>query len=120
MIVFSEFVFHAVGPTNGDARKLQSCYYTCLDLMVAKGVRSLAFCCIATGIFGFPNDNAAEIALVTAREWLTRDNGANAAKIDAIIFCTFLPKDQDLYHSYTPVIFPVAEVSFASFFCRIR
>jgi hypothetical protein len=46
-----------------------------------------------------------EIALRTTREWL--QTGDNASKVDAIIFCCFLPRDLELYHSYAPVFFPL-------------
>ncbi len=76
--------------------------------MCVSQLRSIAFCCLATGIFGFPNDEAAEIALRTVRKWL--ETGDNATKVDAIIFCIFLPRDLDLYHSFAPVFFPIEAV----------
>lgn len=65
----SKHVLHSVGPTNGSEKHLASCYRTCLDRAVEHKVRTLAFCCIATGIFGFENAKAALIALGTTRDW---------------------------------------------------
>lgn len=69
-------IIHTVGPiANGcptarHRRQLASCYESCLDLAEAEGLRSIAFCCISTGIFGFPQHEAAEIAVRTVRAWL--------------------------------------------------
>ena len=66
-----EYVIHTVGPiVNGrltDMHKelLASCYRSCLQLAVQNGIRSIAFCCISTGVFGFPQKEAAEIAVNT-------------------------------------------------------
>ncbi|OUM67423.1 hypothetical protein PIROE2DRAFT_5174, partial [Piromyces sp. E2] len=71
----AKHVIHTVGPTNGDGEKLRSCYIRCLEVLVENNLRSIAFNCISTGIYGFPNDKASHIALKTVREWLeTGDN----------------------------------------------
>ena len=68
-----KYVLHTVGPivegdvTAGDERLLERCYRACLDLAAANGVHSLAFCCISTGVFRFPKDRAARIAVETVR-----------------------------------------------------
>ena len=67
-----EYVIHAVGPRFGEpncARELSSCYSTSLALARSTGIRTVSFCCISTGIFGYPNDEAALIALRTVRSW---------------------------------------------------
>ena len=56
------------------------------------GIRSVAFCCISTGVFGFPNQRAAEIAVDTVRGWLGSNDG-----VDKIIFNVFLDKDRRIY-----------------------
>lgn len=72
----ARFVAHTVGPiANGhptDEHRLQlaASYRSCLDAAAESGARSLAFCCISTGVFGFPADEAARIAVRTVREWL--------------------------------------------------
>lgn len=50
---------------------LSSCYKSCLDLAAENGVKSIAFCCISTGVFMFPNQRAAEIAVETVKNWLS-------------------------------------------------
>ena len=69
----SRYILHTVGPIVGsaltpeDERLLASCYRACLDLATQTGLHSLAFCCISTGEFHFPNRRAAEIAIDTVR-----------------------------------------------------
>ena len=68
-------VIHTVGPivqgrlTAEHCRLLESSYKSCLELAVQNNVKSIAFCCISTGVFGFPQDKAAEIAVNTVREY---------------------------------------------------
>ena len=69
-------VIHTVGPivsgklTVEHCRLLKSCYQSCLELAVQNGIDSIAFCCISTGVFGFPKQEAAEIAVSTVRDFL--------------------------------------------------
>ena len=74
--------------TPEDERLLAACYRSCLDLAAEKGLESVAFCCISTGEFHFPNELAAEIAVSTVREFLTRDTS-----VKKVIFNVF--KDTD-------------------------
>lgn len=89
------YVIHTVGPivqgflTDKDERLLKSCYEQCLAVAVENDVKSIAFCCISTGVFGFPQREAAQIAVDTAREHFARCGH----DID-IIFNVF--KDEDL------------------------
>ena len=70
-----KYVIHTVGPivnvTLEDEHKklLKSCYLSCLKLAEEKGLKSIAFCCISTGVFGFPKEEAARIAVETVREY---------------------------------------------------
>lgn len=89
-------VIHTVGPivqgrlTEKHCKLLKSCYESCLELAVQSGVKSIAFCCISTGVFGFPQDKAAEIAVQTVREFLlTHDI--------EVIFNVFTEKDYKIY-----------------------
>lgn len=72
----AKYVLHTVGPavsgkvTEEDKKMLESCYRSCLELAEFHRVRSVAFCCISTGVFCFPNELAAEIAVRTVRECL--------------------------------------------------
>lgn len=71
-----EYVIHTVGPivqgklTAEHCRLLKSCYQSCLELAVQNGIDSIAFCCISTGVFGFPKKEAAEIAVLTVRNFM--------------------------------------------------
>lgn len=68
-----DHILHTVGPvyngSNKCAELLSSCYWTCLEVARANCIRSVCFCCISTGIYGYPNRSAAEIALQTVRKW---------------------------------------------------
>ena len=70
-----DHVIHTVEPivqgrlTDEHCRLLESSYKSCLDLAVQNGIRSIAFCCISTGVFGFPKKEAANIAVNTVREF---------------------------------------------------
>lgn len=91
-----QYVIHTVGPivqgrlTEKHCELLKSCYQSCLELAVQSGIKSIAFCCISTGVFGFPQDKAAEIAVQTVREFLlTHDI--------EVIFNVFTEKDYKIY-----------------------
>ena len=94
----SRFVIHTVGPiANGrpTARhraQLAACYHSCLNLAAEQGLSSIAFCCISTGVFGFPQDEAAKIAVRSVKDWLNEHN-ANMT----VVFNVFLQKDEELY-----------------------
>ena len=70
-----DYVIHTVGPivqgqlTDEHCHLLESSYKSCLELAVQNNIESIAFCCISTGVFGFPKDKAAEIAVRTVREF---------------------------------------------------
>ncbi len=92
------YVLHTVGPmiegavTKTDREQLSSCYRSCLDLAAANGLHSVAFCCISTGEFHFPNELAAQIAIETVRDWQRQ----NSDKIE-VIFNVFKDSDRELY-----------------------
>ncbi|XP_026764018.2 macro domain-containing protein CT2219-like [Galleria mellonella] len=100
----AKYIIHTVGPQDGSAQKLQSCYETCLSHLKKYQLQSIAFPCISTGIYGFPNRLAAHIALQTARKYLEANEG-----VDRIIFCTFMPIDVDIYETLMQMYFPVQE-----------
>ena len=91
----AKYVLHTVGPiingevTAEDEALLASCYRCCLDLAAKNGLRSVAFCCISTGVFRFPPERAAEIAIQTVKEYLRQD-----ATVRRVVFNVF--KDSDL------------------------
>jgi O-acetyl-ADP-ribose deacetylase (regulator of RNase III) len=93
-----EYVLHTVGPivqgklTQQHCNQLKSCYQSCLELAEANGVESIAFCCISTGVFMFPNDRAAEIAVETVKNYLDSHDG-----IKKVVFNVFKDIDLEIY-----------------------
>jgi O-acetyl-ADP-ribose deacetylase (regulator of RNase III) len=69
-------------------------------LAVENGLRSIAFSAISTGIFGYPNKEAARVAIKEVRDFLASDE--NASKFDRVIFCSFMPKDVRAYEYLLP------------------
>ena len=99
-----QYVFHSVGP---DTRKmentasfnettLRSCYVNCLQNVLKHNVKSIAFCCISTGIYQYDSKDAADIALKTVKSWLEK----NHQSVEKIIFCTWDDKDYDNYNKW--------------------
>ena len=92
-------VIHIVGPIVAGAltptldQDLADCYKNTLDMCAENNLRSVAFCCISTGVFHFPPERAAQIAVKTVREWLAEHDGA----VDRVIFNVFSEKDRDIY-----------------------
>ncbi|XP_037118321.1 ADP-ribose glycohydrolase MACROD1 isoform X1 [Syngnathus acus] len=105
----AKYVIHTVGPIAqggvGEAEKnaLRSCYINSLQKATENDARSVAFPCISTGIYGYPPEQAVHEALASVREYLEGHHD----KLDRIIFCVFLPKDQELYLQNLPLYFPV-------------
>ena len=92
-------VVHIVGPivqgslTKDLEQDLADCYKNTLDLCRENGLKSVAFCCISTGVFHFPNRRAAEIAVQTVTAWLTEHPGA----MERVIFNVFKNEDREYY-----------------------
>ena len=74
--------------------QLALCYESCLDCAKENGLRSVAFCCISTGVFGFPKEEAAGIAVRTVIEWLAHNEAAE--RMD-IVFNVFGREDEAIY-----------------------
>lgn len=101
----SEYIIHVVGPivssrlTKQNKDELAECYRASLELAAEHGCRNIAFCCISTGVFMFPQDKAAEIAVATVKKWL--DEHPESC-LKNVIFDVFKDKDlriyQDLLH----------------------
>lgn len=91
-----EYVLHTVGPivqgrlTEKHRELLESCYKSCLELAVKNGVESIAFCCISTGVFGYPQREAARTAVDTVRGFLKEHS-------IEVIFNVFTKDDLDIY-----------------------
>lgn len=101
----AKYVIHTVGPIGEQPPALKSCYLRCLEVMVENKLKSIAFPCISTGIYGYPSTKAAEVVISTMRKWLETNN--NADKVDRIIFCLFMPQDVALYEELMQLYFPV-------------
>ena len=92
-------IVHIVGPivdgelTERHERDLADCYRNTLDLCAENGLRSVAFCCISTGVFRFPKERACEIAVQTVTSWLD----AHAERIDRVIFTVFSDGGRAIY-----------------------
>ena len=92
------YIFHTVGPavagkvTDSDRRDLESCYVSCLDKAAETGLRSLAFCCISTGVYGYPKADACRLAVSTVRRKLRE-----LSSPPRVIFDVYLAEDYELY-----------------------
>ena len=92
------YVLHTVGPiiggrvTKKDKELLASCYRSCLELAAENGLGSVAFCCISTGEFHFPNEQAAQIAVETVKEFLKKQTS-----VKKVIFNVFKDFDKGIY-----------------------
>ena len=100
----SKYILHTVGPVIGgavrkqDCEALASCYRSCLELAVKNNCQSIAFCCISTGEFHFPNEKAAEIAIQTVTSFLnTRKENIR------VIFNVFKDIDRHIYQNFLGV-----------------
>lgn len=95
-----KYVLHTVGPiisgtvTRKDEELLSSCYRSCLELAEQHGIGSVAFCCISTGEFHFPNDKAAEIAVRTVKQYREAANSSLE-----VIFNVFKDADYEIYRN---------------------
>ena len=91
----AKYILHTVGPiiqwevTREDEELLAGCYRECMKLAADNGVKSIAFCCLSTGVFRFPQKSAAQIAVRTVKDFLDKDS-----RIEKVIFNVF--KDEDL------------------------
>ena len=94
----SRYVLHTVGPiingrvTKEDEELLASCYLSCLELAAENELESVAFCCISTGEFHFPNEQAAQIAVETVKQFMNRKTS-----VKKVIFNVFKDLDKAIY-----------------------
>ena len=93
-----KYVLHTVGPivsgkvTEQDKALLASCYRSCLELAGENNLESVAFCCISTGEFHFPNELAAEIAVQTVKDFMKEEHS-----VKKVIFNVFKDLDKNIY-----------------------
>ena len=94
-------IIHIVGPIVSGSltpeleQDLAYCYTNTLNMCEKNGLRSIAFCCISTGVFRFPPDRAAQIAVKSVRSWLS----LHAGVMDRVIFNVFTDRDRELYEN---------------------
>lgn len=92
------YILHTVGPiisgplTQKDCELLESCYLSCLGLASDKGLESVAFCCISTGEFHFPNEIAAQIAVDTVKKYMQKETS-----VRKVVFNVFKDLDKEIY-----------------------
>jgi len=93
-------VLHTVGPQSAykgheQPEQLKRCYQNCLSVCADEGIRSVSFCCISTGLFGYPQEPAAKVALNAVTEWLAQKD--NQGSIDLVVLNTFTDRDYEIY-----------------------
>ena len=92
------YILHTVGPiisghlTEEDCNLLGQCYRSCLELAAENNLESLAFCCISTGEFHFPNDRAAQIAVGIVKEFMQKETS-----VKRVVFNVFKDLDKEIY-----------------------
>lgn len=98
-------VIHAVGPVYNSGRKqtsaslLAGCYAKSLELAVENECKSIVFSALSTGVYGYPSQEAAPIAIKVVKDFLEGEDGH---KIEKIVFCTFEQKDVNAYNEWIP------------------
>ena len=95
--LLAHYVIHAVGPIYrdgcaGEAAALRSCYVESLKIAVESGLRTVAFPCISTGIFGYPKEEACRIAVATVQDWMKGHDLPREA-----VFCCYSTADGEVY-----------------------
>ena len=94
----ARFVIHTVGPVwnggkSGEPEKLASCYRRSLELAVQNRIRTIAFPNISTGVYGYPKEEASQLAIAVVKQFLAGDE-----TIEKVVFCCFDHENYSLYH----------------------
>ncbi|KAG8177680.1 hypothetical protein JTE90_021978 [Oedothorax gibbosus] len=99
----AKFVIHTAVPHDHDRKRLEECYWNSLAVALESGASTIAFPCLCTGRFGYPNKDAAHVALRTVRKFLEE----NESSVDRIVFCIFMPEDVSIYEDLMNFYFPI-------------
>lgn len=99
----AKYIIHSVGPRGEKPDLLRGCYRNSIEILLEKKLRTIAFPCISTGIYGYPIKPAAHVAALEIRKQLE----ANSDHIDRVIFCLFLDEDVKVYQGILQSYFPV-------------
>lgn len=93
----SKYIFHTVGPIYSGKKQdevdLASCYRSCLKKADEMGLNSIVFCCLSTGVFGYPIEEATTIAIRTVKEYLNAQN----THVKKVVFNVFTERDYEIY-----------------------
>ncbi len=101
----AKFVIHTVGPVyrdgqHGEPEKLAACYRNSLALAAENGCKSIAFPCISTGVYGYPIDEATQIAVRVVREFLSHAEARRRGEEEVeVVFCCFTESDKNVYEN---------------------
>lgn len=101
----SRNIIHTVGPmTKGkptleQRKQLTQCYISCLDAACAAKAKSVAFCCISTGVFGFPQQEGAQIAVQAVKAWLDSRTAGDPGTDMHVIFDVYTEQDENFYRA---------------------
>lgn len=98
----AKYIIHTVGPHGEKPGLLQLCYRNSIELMLSQKLRTIAFPCISTGIYGYPLKPAAHVAVMEVRKQLEK----HYDKIDRVIFCLFTDMDKQIYQGVLQSYFP--------------
>lgn len=96
--LYARYIIHTVGPvwhggSSGEPELLSSCYLQSIELAIANQVKTIAFPCISTGVYGYPADLAAQTAVAAVRRALSD----GSAEISEVVFCCFSESDAEIY-----------------------
>lgn len=103
----AKHIIHTVGPRGKQPDVLKSSYNRCFEILKDKELKSIAFPCVSTGVYGYPNKAAADVSISTTREFLEQHH----SEIDGVVFCLFTNEDIRAYHELLPVYFPLNPLS---------
>ena len=101
----AKFVIHTVGPVyrdgqHGEPEKLAACYRNSLALAAENGCKSIAFPCISTGVYGYPIEEATQIAVLVVREFLSHAEARRRGEEEVeVVFCCFTESDKNVYEN---------------------